>query len=127
MPFGKVKHNNLFGWAIEMRILYAALRFSAEKKQKWGLNFLEIRRDRFKYTWNFIDSKLGTFTQQTGVLEGIENISTPTAYSFFSFTLTETDRKTKGTLKGGLDIKYGINDAFTLDAINSGFWPDKIR
>jgi hypothetical protein len=23
----------------------------------------------------------------------------------------------KGTLKGGMDIKYGINDAFTLDAI----------
>jgi hypothetical protein len=26
-------------------------------------------------------------------------------------------QKTQGTLKGGLDIKYGINDAFTLDAI----------
>jgi hypothetical protein len=26
-------------------------------------------------------------------------------------------QKTVGTLKGGLDIKYGINDAFTLDAI----------
>jgi hypothetical protein len=53
------------------------------------------------------------------VLEGIENISTPTRLFLFifSFTLTETDRKTKGTLKGGLDIKYGINDAFTLDAI----------
>lgn len=25
--------------------------------------------------------------------------------------------KTKGDLKGGLDVKYGINDAFTLDAI----------
>jgi hypothetical protein len=25
--------------------------------------------------------------------------------------------KTIGTLKGGMDIKYGINDAFTLDAI----------
>jgi hypothetical protein len=54
-----------------------------------------------------------------GCLEGIENISTPTRLFLFifSFTLTETDRKTKGTLKGGLDIKYGINDAFTLDAI----------
>jgi hypothetical protein len=40
--------------------------FSAEKKQTWGLNFGEIKRSRQKYTWNFIDSKLGTFTQQTG-------------------------------------------------------------
>jgi hypothetical protein len=57
-----------------MRIPYAALRFSAEKKQTWDLNFFrEIRRDRFKYSWNFIDSKIGTFTQN-GQLEGIENI-----------------------------------------------------
>ena len=28
-----------FGWAIEMRIPYAALRFSAEKKQKWPPKF----------------------------------------------------------------------------------------
>jgi hypothetical protein len=28
-----------FGWVKEMRIPYAALRFSAEKKQTWGLNF----------------------------------------------------------------------------------------
>ena len=54
------------GWVVEMRIPYAALRFSSEKKQTWGLNFFrEIRRDRHKYTWNRIDSKLGTFTQQT--------------------------------------------------------------
>ena len=26
-------------------------------------------------------------------------------------------QKTYGTLKGGIDIKYGINDAFTVDAI----------
>jgi hypothetical protein len=111
-----------FGWAVEMRIPYAALRFSAEKKQTWGLNFFrEIRRDRYKYSWNFIDSKLGTFTQQTGRLEGIENIKTPTRlfllpYSSF-YVNGNSQQKTKGTIKGGMDIKYGINDAFTLDAI----------
>jgi len=111
-----------FGWAVEMRIPYAALRFSSEKKQTWGVNFFrEIRRDRQKYSWNFIDSKLGTFTQQTGVLEGIENIKTPTRLfllPFASFYLnSDANQKTYGTLKGGLDLKYGINDAFTLDAM----------
>lgn len=111
-----------FGWVVEMRIPYAALRFSGEKKQTWGLNFFrEIKRDRQKYSWNFIDSKIGTFTQQTGVLEGIENIKTPTRlfllpYSSF-YVNANSQQKTTGTLKGGLDIKYGINDAFTLDAI----------
>ncbi|MDG2431383.1 DUF5916 domain-containing protein [Flavobacterium sp.] len=111
-----------FGWAVEMRIPYAALRFSAEKKQTWGLNFFrEVRRDRFKYSWNFIDSKLGTFTQQTGQLVGIENITTPTRlfllpYSSY-YVNANSQQKTNGTIKGGLDVKYGINDAFTLDAI----------
>ena len=111
-----------FGWVVEMRIPYAALRFSGEKKQTWGLNFFrDIKRDRQKYTWNFIDSKIGTFTQQAGILEGIENIKPPTRlfllpYSSF-YVNGNGNQKTIGTLKGGLDIKYGINDAFTLDAI----------
>ncbi|MFV8391793.1 DUF5916 domain-containing protein [Flavobacterium sp. LB2P6] len=110
------------GWIVEIRIPYAALRFSGENKQTWGLNFFrEIRRDRHKYTWNFIDSKLGTFTQQTGILEGIENIKPPTRlfllpYSSF-YVNANAQQKTYGTLKGGLDLKYGINDAFTLDMI----------
>ena len=110
------------GWTVEMRIPYAALRFSAENKQTWGLNFFrEIRRDRFKYSWNFIDSKLGTFTQQSGILEGIENIKPPIRlfllpYSSF-YINANAKQKTFGTLKGGLDLKYGINDAFTLDMI----------
>jgi hypothetical protein len=111
-----------FGWAVEMRIPYAALRFSGENKQTWGINFFrEIKRDRQKYSWNFIDSKLGTFTQQSGVLEGIENIKPPIRlfllpYSSF-YVNANSKQKTYGTLKGGLDIKYGINDAFTLDMI----------
>lgn len=111
-----------FGWVVEMRIPYAALRFSGENKQTWGINFFrDIKRDSQKYSWNFIDSKIGTFTQQNGTLEGIKNIKTPTRlfllpYSSF-YVNANAKQKTYGTLKGGLDIKYGINDAFTLDAI----------
>jgi Domain of unknown function (DUF5916)/Carbohydrate family 9 binding domain-like len=111
-----------FGWVAEIKIPYAALRFSPENKQTWGINFMrEIRRDRQKYTWNFIDAKLGTFIQQAGVLNGIENIKTPTRLFFLPYSSyylnADAENKTKGTLKGGLDIKYGINDAFTLDAV----------
>ncbi|WP_264565472.1 DUF5916 domain-containing protein [Flavobacterium sp. N3904] len=111
-----------FGWVVEMRIPYAAMRFSSEQKQTWGINFFrEIRRDREKYSWNFIDSKIGTFTQQNGTLDGIENVKTPTRLfllpyaSFYAYA--NAYQKTYGELKGGLDIKYGINDAFTLDAM----------
>lgn len=111
-----------FGWVIEMKIPYAALRFPEQEKQIWGINFFrEVRRERQKYTWSPIDNKIGAISQQAGILTGIENIKTPTRlflipYSSFYLSGSET-QKTKGELKGGLDIKYGINDAFTLDAI----------
>ena len=111
-----------FGWVVEMKIPYAALRFSTESKQTWGLNFYrEIRRDNYKYSWNLVDNKINSESSQAGILEGIENIKTPTRlflipYSSFYLNANE-GQKTRGEFKGGLDIKYGINDAFTLDAI----------
>ena len=110
------------GWIVEIKIPYAALRFSAENKQTWGINFFrEVKRERRKYTWSLINTKIGTFTQQNGELTGIENIKPPTRLFFMpyaSYYLNASDsQKTYGTMKGGMDIKYGINDAFTLDAI----------
>ena len=111
-----------FGYVVEMKIPYAALRFPEQEQQTWGLNFFrEVRRERQKYTWSPIDNKIGAISQQAGILTGIENIKTPTRlflipYSSFYLSGSEA-QKTKGELKGGLDVKYGINDAFTLDAI----------
>jgi len=109
------------GWVVEMRIPYAALRFSTENKQTWGINFFrEFRRKRQKFTWNLIDTKIGAVIQQAGILEGIENIKTPTRlflipYASGYYNTNEDGNELTG--KVGLDIKYGINDAFTLDAI----------
>jgi hypothetical protein len=49
-----------FGWVVEMRIPYAALRFSNSQKQTWGLNFMREVRDVQKYTWNRVDTKIGS-------------------------------------------------------------------
>ena len=111
-----------FGWTAEFRIPYAALRFNSEKKQTWGINFIrDFRRARTFYSWNLIDNKINSRGNQEGVLNGIENITTPTRLfliPYYSFYLnSNATQKTKGELKGGVDIKYGINDAFTLDAI----------
>src|SRR5690606_8430338 len=111
-----------FGWVVEMKIPYAALRFSTEKSQTWGLNlYREIRRDRQQFSWNLIDNKIVNVSTQAGLLTGIENIETHTRlflipYSSFYLNASKS-QKTIGEFKGGLDIKYGINDAFTLDAI----------
>jgi hypothetical protein len=110
-----------FGWVVEMKIPYAALRFSKASKQTWGINFMrEIKRDAQKYTWNFVDTKIGSVITQEGILEGIENIKPPTRLFFIPYTSAyyqQDDYASDKTLKAGMDIKYGINDAFTLDAI----------
>ncbi len=110
------------GWQVEMKIPYAAIRFPSDSKQTWGINFFRnLRRERQAYTWNLIDAKIPTRSNQAGILEGIENIKTPTRLfliPYSSFYLNANGQeKTKGEIRGGLDIKYGINDAFTLDAI----------
>jgi hypothetical protein len=110
------------GWVVEMKIPYAALRFSEEEKQTWGINFFrELRRNRQMFTWNPVDNRKGFFTQQAGILKGIEKINTPTRlflipYSSFYLNSLGKD-KSFGTIKGGLDLKYGLTDAFTLDMV----------
>ena len=110
-----------FGWIVEMKIPYAALRFPSTDIQTWGINFFrEVRRNRQKYTWNHIDNKIGAFSQQAGVLKGIQKITPPTRLFLIPYVsgyLNTNKEETNVTLKGGLDIKYGLNDAFTLDAI----------
>lgn len=111
-----------FGWVVEMKIPYAALRFAKADEQFWGLNFYrEVRRDRQKYSWNPIDRNIGSTVVQTGLLQGITNIEPPTRLFFIPYSsLYVTDSRQQGTdtqFKIGLDLKYGINDAFTLDAI----------
>ena len=109
------------GWVVEMKIPYAAIRFPNSTKQTWGINFLRnIQRDVQVYSWNRIDTKIGAELTQNGLLEGIENIKTPTRLFFIpyaSFYNQKDDTQSDNTFKGGMDIKYGINDAFTLDAI----------
>lgn len=110
-----------FGWVAEFKIPYAALRFSEKDKQTWGLNmYREIKKDNTSYCWNFIDIKQSNEVVQAGILEGIENIKPPTRLFFIPYTSyyhTNNDAGSNNEYKVGMDVKYGINDSFTLDAI----------
>lgn len=110
------------GWQVEMKIPYAALRFPPKKDQVWGLNFYrEIMRFRRQYSWNRINNNINNEANQAGILEGIKNIKTPTRLFFIPYISNYVNAnnafKTTNTFKAGLDLKYGLNDAFTLDAI----------
>jgi hypothetical protein len=110
-----------FGWELEMRIPYAALRFSESENQTWGINFArDIKRNAQIYSWSQIDTKIGAILPQEGILEGIKNIKPPTRLFFMPYTSAYSQKdnfNADKTIKAGLDIKYGINDSFTLDAI----------
>ena len=113
-----VKINN-DGWVAEMMIPYRELRFPDKEVQEWGLQFeREYRKKRQRLSWNFVDNSRGSFLQQMGILKGIKDIDPPVRLNFFPFLGYEyasVGGETEGTIVGGMDLKYGINEAFTLD------------
>lgn len=108
-------------WVAEVFIPYSELRFPKKKIQEWGLNMeREYRRNGARYSWSPIDNTKGSFSIYDGEIHGIENINTPTRLSFqpyFSTYVNNYDGDTEVSVNGGMDLKYGINDAFTLDMI----------
>ena len=107
------------GWVVEMKIPYSELRFPKKQIQEWGINIVRlVNRTSTTYDWNFVDNKKGSYMLYDGVLNGIENINPPTRLSFlpyFSTYLNSFNGTTDANVNGGMDLKYGINDAFTLD------------
>ena len=109
-------------WTVEFKIPYAVLRFNSKEIQEWGINFMRkstfLNEDSF---WNPIDPQIDGYLNQAGVVTNLRNIETPTRLFFYPYVSTVVSRSTetgfvKPQFNGGMDIKYGINDAFTLDA-----------
>lgn len=113
------------GWTVEMRIPYSAIRFTKADQYEWNVNFMRvIRRIRQESWWNEIDPNVDGFLTQSGTLTGIEGIEPPVRLMLYPYVSTfiqhypynESGVKDwSTTYNGGLDLKYGINDAFTLD------------
>jgi hypothetical protein len=109
------------GWIVEMRIPYSALRFPENGGGTWGLNmFRNIRRYSSNNSWNFIDREVSGFIHQEGQLTGIQNIKPPIRLSVSPYAAAYTEFKSGKssadfTYKGGMDLKYGISESFTLD------------
>lgn len=118
----KVKRDDK-GWTAEMKIPYSALRFARKDVQLWGINF--TRRNQFTQVqtfWNFVDPKKNGFINQEGELDGLTNVEPPIRLSFSPYISGYVNNyphpvlnNTTGTFNGGMDVKYGLTDAFTLD------------
>ncbi len=113
-------------WVAEFAIPFSALRFSSEDIQKWNVNFARIiRRNRTSYWWNEIKPEVNGLLNQFGVLEGIENVKSPIRLQATPFIAgissmyhdknNDPVNQWGNQFTGGMDIKYGLTDAFTLD------------
>jgi hypothetical protein len=108
------------GWIVEMKIPYAALRFSNQEEPVWGIQFYrKFRKDGLDYSWSPIDRTIGDRGIYDGLLKGLKNISPPTRlmfYPFASFTsISQKNEETVSNIGYGMDLKYGITESFTLD------------
>ncbi len=112
------------GWIAEMRIPYVSLRFSKKEVQDWGLQLLRfIRRNNETGFWSPVNPQVNGFANQFGELRGIQNIEPPLRLSFSPYVTTGFRSSPVGNSylnewlrNGGMDLKYGINESFTLDA-----------
>lgn len=113
------------GWTAEMRIPYSALRFAKKDVQTWGMNLIRKRQNvQQQLFWNEIDPKMNGFINQEGILTGLEKLEPPVRLAFYPYFSTYVNhypyntagvKNTTTAVNGGMDVKYGINESFTLD------------
>ncbi|WP_078063261.1 DUF5916 domain-containing protein [Solirubrum puertoriconensis] len=113
-------------WIAELRIPYSAIRFSNAPEQLWGLNFMRRRKkDNQDFTWNEVKPAIDGFVNQWGTLQGVRDVKPPLRLSLTPYVSSYLEhypyneqgkRNTSTSFNGGADVKWGINESFTLDA-----------
>jgi hypothetical protein len=111
------------GWVAEMKIPFSAIRFAKKDLQNWGLQLSRfIRSKNENITWSPQDPNKDGLINQWGDLNGLKNIIPPLRLSFLPYisggvrnSPTQNGTKTEKLASGGMDVKYGINESFTLD------------
>lgn len=116
------------GWSFEMKIPYSAIRFPNSNEQLWAMQITRsIRRNREFIQWNLTPKADDNPFKFWGTLEGLKDIKPPlrlsltpylsTYYERTPVTLDNGNFEYSNTLsyRAGADIKYGIDEKFTLD------------
>jgi hypothetical protein len=112
------------GWQLEMQIPYSAIRFPKKEDQNWGINFYRyISRNREQTYWNPVKPDFDNIVAQCGNLTNVFGIEPPLRLAFMPYMSGYADhgsdpdhpKSWTGTGNGGMDIKLGLNEAFTLD------------
>ncbi|HEV8082816.1 MAG TPA: DUF5916 domain-containing protein [Chitinophagaceae bacterium] len=112
------------GWVAEIKIPFSAIRFSKTPFQTWGVQFTSFsRKTNETSTWSPDDPAINGTINKWGEWNGLQNILPPLRLSFLPYlsggirvSPVGTSKITEYLKSGGMDVKYGINESFTLDA-----------
>ncbi|MBL7826823.1 MAG: carbohydrate binding family 9 domain-containing protein [Saprospiraceae bacterium] len=118
---------HLDGWSVELRIPFSAIRFPKQEDQHWGIQFArQIQYVNEFNTWSPVDPNGGGTLPQWGNLEGLNRINPPLRLAFSPYIAGSVQRSPVSedpvayagtrTLSGGMDVKWGLSESFTVDA-----------
>jgi hypothetical protein len=120
------------GYVTWMSIPFKSMRFTTAPSQTWGIALLRaISRKNETSFWPYITHQIQGFAQQMATLEGLERISPGRniqliPYGFVSHSQFLDQQipafRTNTDVRAGLDAKFVIKDALTLDlTVNPDF------
>jgi hypothetical protein len=111
------------GWSVEIAIPWSALRFPTAKEQTWGMQLTRtIQRKNEFDQWALTPKDKPNPIKYWGLLSGLKDINVPVRLSLTPYltTIWQNDDRFGPTppstsLSGGMNLKYGLNESFTLD------------
>jgi len=123
------------GFIVWMAIPFKSLRFSGDPEQTWGIALLRsIERKNETSFWPYVTRRVEGFAQQMATLQGLDRISPSRNLQFIPYGILTRARfldplapggpalRTDNDARGGLDAKFILRDALTLDvALNPDF------
>jgi hypothetical protein len=111
------------GWTMEMRIPFKTLRFRDVEEQVWGMNVFRLIRRKNEITlWSpvprqFTQMKVSYAGRLTGI-RGIRpgrNLRVKPFATGLASNVPRPDADRRWDADGGVDVKYGLGTALTLD------------
>jgi hypothetical protein len=114
------------GWVVEMRIPLTALRFPNVPQQEWGIQFGRfVGRTGVFTTWSPVNPNIRGAIHQWGLLTNLLELSPAPRLSLFPYFSLGVQRTPTSIINrqyanqtfysGGLDLKYGLDQSFTVD------------
>ncbi len=113
------------GWSFEIFLPFSAIRFSKKSVQDWGFNISRRRQKTGQQVaWNTVDPNKNGFLTQEGFWTGLKDIKPPLRLQFSPYFSVYANhypfnqpgvKNWSSSVNGGMDVKYGISQSFTLD------------